>query len=241
MERASSSSGDTETPNTDVTRFWDAETREMKGGTIRTKDHSNEHILVFSPDAKRIITDNGEREARIWDVASGNPVGDLLRHKYTVYSASFSPDGKSVATWGGQTKPRVWDVETGEQLLELQTQFGDNRCQILFSPDGKYLAVIRGQNYSGYIFDARTGSIHGQQIPLAYPPVVFSPNSKELVTYGSYGGDSAYVWETETGRPLTTKIPHDGEIQSMSFNSDGTLLVTASADHTARIWEIGKQ
>lgn len=231
--------GQTETINAYVTRFWDAETRQMKGGTIRAKDHNGEHILVFSPDAKRIITDYGEREARIWDVASGQPVGDLLRHKYNVISASFSPDGRSVATWADQTKPRVWNAETGEQLLELQAQTGGRHSQILYSPDGNYLAVIRGSNYSGLIFNAKTGSTHGQQIPFPYAPAIFSPDSKELVTFVYSGGDAASVWETETGRFLTRKIQHDGEIEAMNFSSDGSLLVTASVDHTARVWKIG--
>ena len=224
----------------DQTRIWDLETRELVGETLRSKRYLGVHILVFSPDSRKLITSVGENAARIWQVESGEPVGDLLRHKAEVTSVSFSPDGKAVATWANGTKARVWNAETGEQLLELESETGDSGCQILFSPDGKYIVAVRGANYSGQIYDAKTGRPHGQQLPLPYPPAAFSPDSKKLVTFGyGSGEDVASIWDVETGRILSRKLKHDGDISTIRFSPDGNLVMTGSNDHTARVWEIG--
>jgi WD40 repeat protein len=229
------------TVDQDETRIWDIEQRQLIGETLRSKTYYGDHLLLFSPDGKRLLTSAGEKAARLWDVESGNPVGDILRHAAEVASASFSSNGKVVATWASGTKARVWNAETGEQLLELETDTGYSDHQILFSPNAECIVAIVGQGYPGKIFDAKTGAPRSQELLLAHAPVVFSSDSKKIVAGGSSGEDAAWIWDVETGRLVTRKLKHDGEIVAIHFSPDGKLLVTGSYDNTARVWEIGAQ
>ncbi|SEH04945.1 WD domain%2C G-beta repeat [Candidatus Venteria ishoeyi] len=46
------------------------------------------------------------------------------------------------------------------------------------------------------------------------------------------------VWHSRSGEPvLTVSQAHQGAIQSVAFNYDGSLLATASVDHSAKIWQ----
>jgi tetratricopeptide (TPR) repeat protein len=54
--------------------------------------------VAFSLDGKNIVTVCGDQSARIWDAATGYPIGPPLRHPRAVHAVTFSPDGKNVLT-----------------------------------------------------------------------------------------------------------------------------------------------
>ena len=59
---------------------------------------------------KTILTGGGDGAARLWDAATGEPVGPPLRHESEVRAVAFSPDGKTVLTGCQDKAARLWDV-----------------------------------------------------------------------------------------------------------------------------------
>ena len=54
---------------------------------------------AFSPDGQRIVTASSNKTARLWDAATGKPIGGPLKgHEAAVLSAAFSPDGQRIVT-----------------------------------------------------------------------------------------------------------------------------------------------
>jgi WD40 repeat protein len=51
----------------------------------------------------------------VWEAASGKEVGQPLRHRGRVHSATFSPNGKSVVTASADKTARVWEVLIGSE------------------------------------------------------------------------------------------------------------------------------
>jgi WD40 repeat protein len=45
------------------------------------------------------------------------------------------------------------------------------------------------------------------------------------------------VWDAQQGTLLTTLTGHAGPVYAVAFSPDGTRLVTASGDRTARLWD----
>ena len=51
------------------------------------------------PDGTRIVTASLDSTGRLWDAATGKPIGESLGgHESYVLGAAFSPDGKRVVT-----------------------------------------------------------------------------------------------------------------------------------------------
>lgn len=65
---------------------------------------------------------------------------------------------------------------------------------------------------------------------------VFSPKKPIVV---SVGCDAIVrVWDSNTGKQLKTLKGHQNTINCCDFNSDGSILITASDDGTVKVWEM---
>ena len=58
--------------------------------------------VAFSPDGKTVLTGSCDKTARLWDAATGRPLGHPMTHQGEVRAVAFSPDGKTVLTGAGQ-------------------------------------------------------------------------------------------------------------------------------------------
>ena len=97
--------------------------------------------MAFSPDGKTVITGSWDNTARLWDAATGRPLGPPLTHRGMVHAVAFSPDGKTVITGCRDNRARLWDAATGQPLGPPLTHQGGVEG-VAFSPDGK--TVITG-------------------------------------------------------------------------------------------------
>ena len=66
-------------------------------------------------------------------------------------------------------------------------------------------------------------------------PAAFSPDGLFIVAPAE--GDSAVVWDTETGKPRVTLDGHTSWVSCAAFSPDGTRVVTTSIDETAKLWD----
>jgi hypothetical protein len=75
---------------------WIGEVHELKS-ILSHKDAIR--AMAFSPDGKTVLTGSDDNTARLWETASGKPLGlPPLQHKGRGTHVAFSPDGKTVLT-----------------------------------------------------------------------------------------------------------------------------------------------
>jgi WD40 repeat protein len=128
-------------------------------------------------------------------------------------------------------------LSQGQTLPVRTLGFGDV-TSVVFSPDGRYLAVGTQGGSSVQLIDIsswqviRTFEGHTSGVT----SVAFSPDGK-LLASGSW--DTAIkLWEVATGREVRTLEGHYWGVNSVAFSSDGKLLASGSRDGTIKLWDI---
>jgi WD40 repeat protein len=64
--------------------------------------------VAFTADGRTLATICGDNSARLWDMASGKPIGATIPHRAT--SIAFSPDGRTLLTGGREGMVQFWAV-----------------------------------------------------------------------------------------------------------------------------------
>jgi len=185
----------------------------------------------------------------IWDIKKGELASTLKGHTERISTIDFTEKGlMGSGSWDSSI--RIWDINKFIQVqyIELDRVVIQS---IAFSPNGKYI-VSPGPELSLQIFDVETGTEvkrlksslpMSTEIQADYSPVItkiaFSPNGKYLVETKS---GFIFVWDFATYQLLHTINEYIASIKAvcwgLNFNSDCTVLVSASTDRILRIYEV---
>jgi WD40 repeat protein/serine/threonine protein kinase len=216
--------------NCRAVKVWDAATG-LEALRLRHPDRAGLAAFVWSRDGTRLATlsqklDDGSRQARVWDPATGREVCVIGGLHGEVSSLALSPRGTRLATTGPPPAPaQFWDAGSGKELRRLPG-YAVRWEADPWSPDGKYLwGEARSSSTSteslARAWDAETG----EQILTAKPrgrkfdALVWSPTGSRLA--GLENG-TVKVWNL--GRPEQSALPDPGGL----WSPDGRRLLAHS-------------
>ena len=168
--------------------------------------------VAFSPDGKKIVTASEDNTARVWDLASGKLLVELLGHEAPVLSALFSTDGKKIITASGDATAKVWDARTGLVMATMSGHF-KTIYHASFSPDGKKI-ITASEDTTVKIWNASSGTLlldlEGYvEGVFSAAPAKFSADGKRIVTIS--GDSTVKIWDAVSGGLLSEK-PRADEI-----------------------------
>ncbi|MGO9812201.1 MAG: PQQ-binding-like beta-propeller repeat protein [Isosphaeraceae bacterium] len=175
-------------------------------------------------------------EARLWDVASGKPIGQPLRHDGELVAVFFGPRSHTLATAGlNSGRVQLWDAATGRPIGQPLDHDGKSIQAIAFAPDGRILATT-GEDGTARLWDAMSGRSLGKILRhdgKALNQAAFSPDGKTLATAGEDG--TAWLWDVATGQAVGRPLRHDGNPIGIVFGPN--IIATTGRDASVRLWD----
>jgi len=210
---------------------------------------------VASPDGREIAEPGsyGDAVVKIFDAKTNQLLRRLGGHPGIIYAIAFSADGK-IATGSGDRTIRFWEPQTGALVKSLYGHT-EKITSIAFSTDAELL-VSGSDDDTVNIWNVSNGRLLRTIMAFTggIKSVAVSPD-RRFVVAGS--GTRIQVWETETGKQITTLETHEShtgpgphgeemgwccgsDVVTVVFSPDGSQLVSAHDDGTIKFWNIEK-
>jgi len=184
--------------------------------------------IGFSPDGTQVTTASRDLTARTWKAETGSALAAFAGDTEPVVSARFAPSGREVVTASEDGTARTWDAVV-QPVLPVVADLGAPVTHVEFGDRGLSLVATAGT--------------HAYRIMLPRgPAVAVGPALPPPSTVTGEGGLRAEiagknVTITRADGTTVELSGHRDRVTSVAFSTDGGRVVTASADHDARIWD----
>lgn len=207
---------------------------------LLTDNKAREAVAVLADAARRHPQDRkigallySLLRDRNWPVAQTLPV----KLSAAVTAVDFSPDSALVVAGTSDGKVRILDVDSGE-LTDTIVQHPGSILAVRIAP-GNQVGFSVGSAGVAQIWDVVTGKVIRQWSNKRLKITSSATTSDLTLVALGYENGEVIVYNRRTGAPLGEPIKHAKAIRDLVFSRDDTFLGTASADGTARVWDVG--
>ncbi len=230
---------------------WDLDKGELLYDPIRG-DSRDIRSATLDGGLRFLVTvaswDEGKQtrsEVKVWDAATGRPVGKAIRLDSDCSYASVNQEGERVLTVTGNFfawQWQLWDVVNGEALTKTQ-RLGDSRSRFMwwqpqFGWDGRTFVTWEGTEVS--LREAASGGVvHVLHHRAPVWGARFSPDGHRLVTETAEGDVSSgdvgtavhevRIWDANTGEPVSPPIRNRSASGMASLDGEYFVLLKGTA------------
>lgn len=183
----------------------------------------------------------------LWFADDGTRIGTYEGHNGAVWTCDISMDSSRLITASADQTLRIWDLPTGKELFQVKV---NEPCRACALSVGEKMLAFTTDSFMGvapqiHILDV---DLHADEITTGKPRLTIDAPKGRVTRVGwadcnrvlltSHDGGFLRRWDAETGDLIQEEQVHDDAIQDMQFSADGSYVVTASLDKTAKLVDV---
>ena len=233
-----------------IIRLWDTCLLGQIGQTHKLEGAAT--ALAFASDGRTLLIKGDDGTNQLREVPHPKALGFPIRFSSPVQSLTFKADGRRLLI-GTAQGARWWDLSAGMVCKTEQSR--DDRLNrepagrveaTAVSPDSRTVATARSLVSEGRprgrleLSDAATVNLlrRTPDLPHALSGVVFSPDSKWVLAWGSEPG-TAGLWDAATLRESRQVFRSlKSAVRRAGFSGDGRTLLLGCRDGKGRLWDL---
>ena len=170
-------------------------------------------VSLLSVMSSRLLTGSADCSAKLWDVRTGTELFSFP-HKSGVRSVSFA-EGE-----------RMFLAVTDQTFSSQPTLFIYNLADF---PDDS----LGQPNPNQETVAVREMFVQGSNVKMC--GALWGSLNQTVIA--AYDDGSVRVWDVDSGQEIHRVQEHKKQINSIQFSKDHTMIITASSDHTAKIYD----
>jgi len=191
--------------------------------------------LLLLKDGTTAITAGDDEVIRLWDLTTGAEIARLPGHQGTVNALALTLDEQLLISASTDRTIRFWDLDQRQEVSRIDNAHATPINAVVVSPVGQIFAsASAGGDIK--LWDLQTlaevGTLDGQAGLINH--LVFTRDGQYLAS----GGLALRLWDVNSQQERLALAGHDSFINRLEVTADGRRLITASADHTIRIWDL---
>ena len=195
----------------------------------------------FSPDGQRLVLASDDNTTRIWDAASGKPLGEPVPHDGDITSVGFCFEGKRVYTTTSAGLLRFGDGERGRPLGDPGKHPKGVLGAVAGSGAAGNLVATWCDDLLTRLWRAEDGAAVGEAMPHAAQvhAAVFGFGGKLLLTVSA--DKTARLWDASNGKPFGVVLAHPAAVLAGGFGAGDEVIWTLADDGLVRLWQARTQ
>lgn len=211
--------------------------------------HGHERAITqikYNREGDLLFSSSKDNKPNVWYSLNGERLGTFNGHQGAVWCIDIDWTSTRFLSGAGDNSLKLWDCETGKVIGSISTNSPVRACNFSYSGNMAVFATDKsmGHQCEIHIIDVRNADESlSKSSPILKIPVnghrvsalLWSALDETLLT-GHEKGEITQ-WDLQTGKKLSNVTEHDNTITDMQMSKDGTMFITSSKDHTAKLFD----
>lgn len=211
--------------------------------------HGHERAITkikYNREGDLIFSASKDKNPNVWWSLNGERLGTFNGHNGSIWCIDVNWDTTKFISGSGDNTLRIWDVQTGKEIGQLPTNSSVRTCQFSYSANTAVYSTDKALGHQCEMFIVDTKNVDSGmsqddailRVPINGPRIssILWGALDETIITGHEDGE-INIWDSRTGKKLNSTKGHKSQINDMQMNKDGTMFVTASKDHSAKLFD----